>query len=198
MADYDEGEYDDFDAGQYDGGQYDEGEYEGENYGEYGYTGDEDLNLADENYEETKDRGYNDFERAEQTYGEERSAFERTEKQTGFVSMKDRRMNTEEENFAGDVSIKWHEIKNMGIKNLPDLLFLQDKISMLGESVKYKNPLAYILGYYCLEKEERRKKDFILNEESLENCKKIIDELENIIKMEDVIRYAFYWKSYLL
>lgn len=56
------------------------------------------------------------------------------------------------------------------------------------EYIEYKNPLAFLLGYYILEKEKKRDTDPII-EKNLERVGRFLKNIEGI-EIEDVIRYS--------
>lgn len=88
---------------------------------------------------------------------------------------------------------------NTSIKSRPlsndDFYNLQDKI-MTMKSVQYKNPSAYVLGYYVT---KGGKKDII--EERLIQVESemlaVVNETSEIVTIIDVIRYAYFWREVL-
>jgi len=56
------------------------------------------------------------------------------------------------------------------------------------EYIEYKNPLAFLLGYYILEKGKKRDTDPII-EKNLERVGRFLKNIEGI-EIEDVIRYS--------
>ena len=90
-----------------------------------------------------------------------------------------------DEKFKILVAIMFANYKDELILSFKDLDILIEKIDFV-DNVFYKNPLAYILGYYSLDKKKISKKRF---EHVCNTVLKTID----YIKPPDIIRYGRLW-----
>lgn len=189
---FDEDDYEN--EGEYGGG------YEG-GYDEYG-GGYEGYGDDDDDFKYTDTGGYSKdipedlFEDDKPEFKEERDYWERVEKSTGFVSSENIKMMNEEEKFILSVAIQFKQINKEldNILGLNDLEYIKSICYKMGENIKYRNPTAYILGYYCLDKSGKNEDG--VNTKNFKNIIKNIDNFEGV-SVEDVLRYTLYWNKYL-
>ena len=99
---------------------------------------------------------------------------------------KNRLLMTDEEKFK-------EGIQNYFLAYKDDLKFSDNQLKIISDTiyqikdVQYKNPLAYILGYYVY---DNQKKDYINEKKFNAAVKNIIPKETSVISSPDIIRYA--------
>ena len=127
-----------------------------------------------------------DFEKnPNEIYHQEYNAFERTGFMHPLLTGDFKTGMTDKERFArllNEYLYKYSEFFNEKQRN-----FLLDKIHSI-KDVRFKNPLAYALGYFIINRNLRG--NSIIDKKKFENIKEIVKEQSDIVSLPDVIRYA--------
>lgn len=134
----------------------------------------------------------NEIYEQEEKYGYERDVYERVSKDTGYISPENFKSMTDEEKFVFIVNVSFKDINNLVDKKMgyADINTMKESVYKMGDNVKYRNPIAYILGYYCTNKKRS------IDKKRISEIEGIIEEFEGI-SPEDVLRYSNYWVKYL-
>lgn len=170
---------------------------------------DEDIEFMDREFEEMIDEPDNEMFAPEVEYIAERNFLERANVNQidnvlrvligggGEIGKKLEDINKRlftlsappDEKFKILVSVMFATYKDELQLSFKDFDILIEKIDYL-ENISYKNPLAYILGYYTIDKNSINKKRF-------ENVCEIVLKTLDYIKPPDVIRYGRMWLKLL-
>ena len=144
---------------------------------------------SDEDNDDYYDYDYEDNIEEDKKYGDEFKAFERIgfqnillsgDRKTGIIS--------DEERFAEKVNVYLQKYREELFDD-SQISYLLDKINSI-KDVRFKNSLAYVLGYYVVDSDSINK---YINKNKFNKIKKIIKTESEIVSLPDIIRYARMW-----
>lgn len=131
----------------------------------------------------------------EQEFGQERNAFERVGIRNDFIDIdidkkKSRTQKTPIERFVENVNAIALDLMNsLNILTDVDIKMILESISLV-DNPEYKNPTAFILGYFAtngghkIEKKKLKKTFDIIEEEQI---------VDTSVSQPDIIRYCRLW-----
>tara|TARA_Y200000002_G_scaffold345147_1_gene318837 strand:- start:175 stop:639 length:465 start_codon:yes stop_codon:yes gene_type:complete len=124
-------------------------------------------------------------------YGQEFAAFQRTGGMHSLLSGDRKTGITDSERFAERLNAYLQQYREELFDN-SHISFLLEKIDSI-RNIRFKNPLAYALGYYIVDINRMGKK--YINNKKFQKIKKIVKSQEEVVSLPDIIRYARMWEK---
>ena len=133
----------------------------------------------------------NEQDEQNEQMGQEFAAWDRTGGRHSLLSGDHKTGITDNQRFAERLNVYLQQYREE-LFNDSHINFLLDKIDSI-KDIRFKNPLAYALGYFIIDRNHIGQKYMNINK--FQKIKKIVKDQEDVVSLPDVIRYARMWQN---